>query len=353
MSVYERTMNRRLALSIGSCIGALFLVTKGAEATSLEAHEPPISGEASTTLISQDVADQLMREYERVDGFADVVITSPTSVRVLLTDIDEREVVVEGVTVVYQRVRHSRADYDLVAERVLADNPDLQLASYDFERSVLVLETAHSETTLAQLDLAAMPTSMNVELLHSPPIELDAAQGGMLSVGSGCTTGFRMKRGDPPIWRLTSANHSVCGSQWTTVNGVPMTLQSGLCSIDNSFASGSSLSTVLDGMSFSGSQGDPPSGALVYKYGVITGWTFGYRGSPAMGSSTYCSIPVYLYSGGTFASSGGDSGGPYITMSGSAPSIAYTPRGTHRGHAGSTLYGVRMSSINATGWYVG
>lgn len=132
-----------------------------------------------------------------------------------------------------------------------------------------------------------------------------------------------------------------------------MTNQGGACTIDTSFASGSSLGLTIGGNPFGNVQGNPASGALVYKYGVVTGWTYGYRGVTA-NSTVSCVVPVYNYTGGNINADSGDSGGPYISLVWNGSTYVYQARGTPRGRSSTgVVQGVRMGSINATGWVVG
>lgn len=145
--------------------------------------------------------------------------------------------------------------------------------------------------------------------------------------------------------RISTANH--CGDTWGTVNGSAVTHRSSRCVIDNQWGSASSISLNIQGYSFSGSEVDPAFNALVYKYGRITGWTYGYRGDfVAVGQS--CTVWVFRYSGGNMASQNGDSGGPYVTFIGST----YVARGTHRGHSAQYRNSVPSSQINQQGWCV-
>ena len=78
----------------------------------------------------------------------------------------------------------------------------------------------------------------------------------------------------------------------------------------------------------------------------------GYRQN-ASSVTASCTVPVYVYSGGTLASVPGDSGGPYVTLVYvPGAGYSYSARGTHRGGFGNSMAVVRMSTINALGYYV-
>lgn len=176
MSEYKSAVKRTIALSAMTCLSLLVLASNDTRAQTASTREQdPVVG-APTPPASQDVADRFMREYEASDGFGDVIITSDASISVLSTMVNDRELTVDGVTVTFRRVRHSRAEFDLVAQKVLAANHDVQLVSYDFERSEVTLETSVPETVEAQLDLSAVPNSMTVELLETDPFGLDAGE---------------------------------------------------------------------------------------------------------------------------------------------------------------------------------
>lgn len=288
-----------------------------------------------------------MAKYENEPGFGDVIIVSDTEIVVALKDAHEHTYKSDGVLIRIVPVRYSLADFDAMAMEFAKSNPGVHHVSYDFVNTALTVEMVAT----AEVARSGLPADVAVDIVESN-FSLDAAEGGMLQNPGGCTTGFRMKSGSPPVWRLTSANHSGCGTGWGSVNGVAMTYQGGVCGIDTSFASGTPLTTTIQGQPWTGVQGNPASGAQVYKYGVATGWTYGYRGTA--GTSTIsCAVPIYNYAGGTINSAGGDSGGPYVALVWNGAGYSYSARGTHRGTSGSNKIAVRMSSINATGWVVG
>jgi hypothetical protein len=140
-----------------------------------------------------------------------------------------------------------------------------------------------------------------------------------------------------------------------TINGVAMTNRSSRCVIDNRWASGSSTSTSIQGAPFTGGQFDPPNGALVWKYGVASGWTYGYADNYTTITSTSCTVSILRYTGGTMStnSTGGDSGGPYITEVWDSGGYHFYAHGTHRGRSGSLINSVPISAINGQGWSVG
>ena len=298
------------------------------------------------------VANELMNKYDSDEVLADVFIVDDFTVLVALKGSQPNDQVVDGVAVEYISTRYSVRDFDRFAAAAGLANPGVNEVVYDFLEPSMVLQTDDQYLKVDEIDRRSIPEDIKVSVEYAPTPTLDAAEGAMLSDGSGCTTGFRVKSGSPPIWRLTSANHGTCGSSWTSVNGIAMSLQGGVCGIDTSIASGSSLGLNIGGNAFGNVQGNPASGSLVYKYGAATGWTYGYRGATAT-STISCAVGVYRFTGGNLASVGGDSGGPYISLVWTGSAYVYEARGTHRGSSNGYIVGVRMGNINAAGFTVG
>jgi hypothetical protein len=115
----------------------------------------------------------------------------------------------------------------------------------------------------------------------------------------------------------------------------------------------------IQGEPFTGSQFDPPYGAFVWKYGVTSGWTYGYVGSYSTANvGTGCTVAALEYSGGTMSpnSAPGDSGGPYITEVWNGAGYSYYAHGTHigrRGGSNTIILSVPIQDINWLGWTVG
>jgi len=295
---------------------------------------------------SQAISDEMMQKYANDPSFVSVYLDAPDAVRVVLKGGPEESFETQGISVTMVRAKYSLAELLEQAESLRSYNPKVHEVEVVADEQRLVAAIAPVDSSArASMDVGRLPSDVAVDIILREPAVLDAAEGAKLVTGNGCTSGFRMNGN-----RMSTASH--CGNSWGTINGVSMTHRSSLCTIDNQWASGSSLSTQIGSYSWTGSQFDPGSGSLVYKYGRVTGWTYGYAGNYAsVGIS--CPITALTYTGGNMASIGGDSGGPYITTSFVDGVIKYIARGTHRGRSGSTMHSMPMSQINSKGWYVG
>ena len=296
------------------------------------------------------VSDTLMTRYQPDRTvFAGVFIDGPSSIRVALKDSRaDRQEIIDGVVVTFVPVRYSLDELIGFAGDLLKVNPALHTVDIASDRDLLVGVTA---MIVAQAPPIARPVSIPVDVqigvTQRDAGGLDAAEGAMLVSSSGCTSGFRINGN-----RISTAEH--CSNTWGSINGVAITHSSYKCAIDNQLGSGSSLSSVVGGYTFSGSQYDPAVGDSVWKYGVATGWSNGTAYTYSVVSSTKCNgvtvpafnITVQLYQG--MSHSGGDSGGPYISVNGST----YVARGTHRGYQGAYTVAIPISTLVASGWPV-
>jgi hypothetical protein len=296
---------------------------------------------------SQGVGDAMMRKYSMDRGtFTSVYIDSPTSVRVLLTNVDPHLEEVDGVQVSYIRAPYSLDELMANARIIHEQNPgvvsvEVQADVPELRVGVLPADGGASASIVIPV---GVPRGIEVQVVEGEREVPQAAQGARLVTGNNCTSGFRMSSD-----RISTASH--CDPPWGTVNGVAVKNRSNRCVIDNRWGSASSISLTISGYGWSGEQYDPAWGTVVEKYGRNTGWTWGYAGNYATSQfPDSCVVPVQRYSGPDLESAGGDSGGPYLTLQGSP--LKYVPRGTHRGKAAGYIISVPISAINAQGWYV-
>jgi hypothetical protein len=291
---------------------------------------------------SQSVGDELMFAYGDDPSFVDAELISPDRVHVYIKDVTERTELVSGVTVDFVSLDYTLADFKQFAGEVRDQNPLVHGVVFKFaDQTLEALLPIDAIGEGVKLDTGGIPDDIAVTVLFEEAEVLDAAEGGRTVTGNGCTSGFRMNG-----HRISTANH--CDDVWGDVNGTAVTHRSNKCSIDNQWGSASSIGLTIRGYFFSGIQGNPSANSLVWKYGRMTGWTYGYRRDYA-NAGISCDVLVFKYNGGTIQSVSGDSGGPYVTFSGSN----YIPRGTHRGSGGSFIHSIPIGEINRAGWNVG
>lgn len=164
---------------------------------------------------SQLLANELMEKYADDPNFVDVYIDGDEQVRVALKGALPSFETIDGIRVSVVPTDFSLLEFDRFAEILEKLNPTINEVSVDVPASTLtVYSDDASLTSSGTLRRDGLPDIVAIRVVQAPAPVLDAAEGGQLVAGTGCTTGFRVKSGSPPIWRLTSANHSACGTTW-------------------------------------------------------------------------------------------------------------------------------------------
>ena len=300
---------------------------------------------------AESVGADLVKRYRTESGFNGVFVDGPTLVRLAMKGgkVDTPQPT-DGVTIVVESTTFSFEELLVAARRLDKQNPKSYGTTIESDKGRLVMNLAPTAplrvdgSILVDKTLVDPLIDVVATILLSPP-KLDAAEGGRLSDGNGCTTGFRYNGS-----LISSASH--CSNNFGYVNGVAITWQADYCDIDNQTGTsyGNDTGTAVQGMPFWGGQGDVGYGTQVYKWGTATLWSY-----PTMGylstSTISCDVLVYLLDGGS--SVGGDSGGPIMTLVWNGTGYSYNAVGTHRGSIGASLMIVPISRINSSGLYVG
>jgi hypothetical protein len=228
---------------------------------------------------AESVGADLMKRYRTESGFNGVFVDGPTLVRLAIKGgkVDTRQstdgvtIVVESTTFSFEELLVAALRLDKAKSKILRNDNRIGQGSTHHEprtdRTAAGRRVDPCGQTLVDPLIDVVAT-----ILLSPP-KLDAAEGGRLSDGNGCTTGFRYNGS-----LISSASH--CSNNFGYVNGVTITWQADHCDIDNQTGTsyGNDTGTTVQGMPFWGGQGDVGYGTQVYKWGTATGWSY-----PTMG----------------------------------------------------------------------
>jgi hypothetical protein len=302
---------------------------------------------------AERVGFDLIAKYQSDQAFNGVFIESPTTVRFAMKGDTASPVPTKigSVSVTVQKTKFSFAELLEAAKQIDASNPSSYGTTIESDKDRLVVNLAATVDRRSDgsvvLDTSKVTPGIEVaSVIAVTPPRLDAAEGGKLSTGNGCSTGFRYHG-----YLISSASH--CPDNYGQVNGVTVNWAGDYCNIDNQIGTtaGNNTSTVIQGMPFTGGQGNVGAGTQLYKWGTATGWSYPTMGYFATSNSSCIGVAVAVLNGGT--SAGGDSGGPIMTLTWNGSGYSYNAVGTNRGrYTNGNVMIIPMSSIHAAGFYV-
>jgi hypothetical protein len=302
---------------------------------------------------AETLSSQIIQQLKGDPDYGGVTVLSDSQLQVVIKETSAKTPPLlpsaPGVKVSFVWSKHSQQemiDFAFALDRM---NPaSLGTEIWVADNALKMSVTSAATTRAADVVRAGLPSDITISIIQAKQeAKLDAAGGGMVSTGNGCTSGFRFGGNV-----ISSASH--CPNNFGNVGSVPVSWVADHCSIDTQtgIANGATTNMVL-GYPFSWTQGDLGVGSTVYRWGNVTGWASGTIHT--LTTSTYsCGVLVFTVNGMT-TSTGGDSGGPIITFNCAAQgACSYAARGTHRGvHTDGRRMFVPMSQINANSFYVG
>jgi hypothetical protein len=296
---------------------------------------------------AETLGAELVAKLEHDPNFGEVFIVSDTQVRVSMKNAAVSTMPgTSRVDVVVEPSKHSFKELLLAAQTLDLANSSSLGTEIDVPGNRLTMSVLSADLpTAMNAKRAGIPTDVEVVVRGvDRPETLAMAGGGMTAPQSGCTTGFRYG-----IGTVSTASHCADMTGW--LNGVWMTHNNRICSIDTQRSTVSGNTTTgINGYNWSGTQGNVANNTTVTKFGVTSSWTTGKAGNWTT-TAFSCQVTVQR---ATFSVSGGDSGGPVMTFAcGGSGYCAYEARGTIRGYDSSSSLFVPMGAINSYGIYVG